>query len=118
MNFLSIFQSSKSPAELIAPLKKQIEDKLKKPVDKFHFSVDVEKNEVTIAAEGKSETVKDKMIATTMKMGIGMAMKFKGKTSKQKVEVPNFTSATIFYDNEKISLALKLTNGNIQTEKL
>ena len=100
---------NQSPALLLAPLKKQIEDVLKKPVDQYTVEMNSVTSEFIIRADGKQDVKKDESAVWLITKAIKLKL---GK------KAPNFTVCTMYYDNGKIKMAMKLKDGSIKTEML
>lgn len=108
MNLLDLIDTKKSPAELLAPVKEQIEKALGHPVKSFSLGIDLETSEIHVTAEQREDRRKDKLICMALKTAIKMKL---GKKS------PEFKKVAIHCNENKVGLALYLKDGAIQIEQ-
>ena len=107
MNFLTSLDFSKSPAELLAPLKFQIEKVLGKEVNEFVCGIDTIANTWSVEADGKIQKERDVMACFALKKIIGM-----------KVKGVDFLTCHIYYSFANITIVLKQKDGSIIQQKL
>jgi len=98
----------KNPADILSPLKDKITEALGHEPEQFTVELNIDEGTMRIAAEGRSETMKNKTL-------IRLAMKLvKGKLKTPLKSEP--VMGSIYWDRGKVSMAVKTDKNEILTQ--